>query len=30
MGGNNKLEKIKELIDNLEADVVMYNEHRMD
>ena len=26
---NAKLEKAKELIDDLEADVVMYNEHRM-
>jgi hypothetical protein len=29
IGGNAKLEKEKEVIDNLEADVVMYNEHRM-
>ena len=29
IGGNDKLEKAKEIIDDLEADVVMYNEHRM-
>ena len=29
IGGNDKLEKVKELIDDLEAEVVMYNEHRM-
>ena len=29
IGGNRKLEKAKEIIDDLEADVVMINEHRM-
>ena len=28
MGGNEKLGKVKDLIDKLEADVVLYNEHR--
>ena len=27
--GNDKLDKAKELIDNLEADVVAYNEHKI-
>ena len=29
IGGNDKLEKAAEIIDGLEADVVMYTEHRM-
>ena len=29
IGGNKKLEKAKEIIDDLEADAVMINEHRM-
>ena len=28
IGGNEKLEKSKEIIDELEADIVMYSEHR--
>jgi hypothetical protein len=30
MGGNEKLGKAKDLIDKLEADVVLYNKHRQD
>ena len=29
IGGNVKLEKVKEIIDDLEAGVVMYNKHKM-
>ena len=29
IGGNRKLDKAKEIIDDLEADVVMLNKHRM-
>ena len=29
IGGNAKLDKAKEIIDNLEADAVVYNEHKM-
>jgi hypothetical protein len=29
IGGNDKLDKAKELIDDLEADVVAYNEHKI-
>ena len=29
IGRNFKLENVKELIDDLEADMVMYNEHRV-
>ena len=29
IGGNRKLKKAKEIIDDLEADAVMINEHRM-
>ena len=30
IGGNRKLDKANEIIDDLEADVVMLNKHRMD
>ena len=29
IGGNKKLNKAKEIINDLEVDVVAYNEHRM-
>ena len=29
IGGNDKLDKAKELIDNLKADMVAYNEHKI-